>query len=85
MLHVKLMIVDDLWVSIGSANLDNRSFRINDEANMNVLDPGFAAEQVRLFEADLACCRRITYKDWAHRPWIVKLLDGISTWFDPLL
>ena len=38
MYHCKQMIVDDRWVSIGSANLDNRSFRLNDEANLNVLD-----------------------------------------------
>lgn len=53
MYHWKMMVVDDLWTSIGSANLDNRSFRLNGEANLNVLDAGFAAEQAKLFEADL--------------------------------
>ena len=52
MFHCKQLIVDDLWVSIGSSNIDNRSFRLNDEANLNVLDAPFAAEQVRIFEQD---------------------------------
>ena len=42
MIHCKLMIVDDIWTTIGSANMDNRSFRINDEANLNVYDEKFA-------------------------------------------
>ncbi|HWB58446.1 MAG TPA: phosphatidylserine/phosphatidylglycerophosphate/cardiolipin synthase family protein, partial [Chthoniobacteraceae bacterium] len=52
MVHVKLMIVDDVFVSVGSGNFDNRSISLNDEANLNVLDRGFAAEQVRLFNKD---------------------------------
>ena len=52
MVHVKLMIVDDTFVSVGSGNFDNRSIRLNDEANLDVLDRDFAAQQKRLFEAD---------------------------------
>ena len=40
MFHVKSMVVDDLFVTVGSTNFDNRSFRLNDEANLNVLDAG---------------------------------------------
>ncbi|MGZ4964724.1 MAG: phospholipase D-like domain-containing protein [Limisphaerales bacterium] len=54
MLHVKLMIVDDVFVSVGSGNFDNRSTRLNAEANINVLDKQFAAEQTALFERDKA-------------------------------
>lgn len=54
MIHCKLLIVDGLFVSVGSANFDNRSMRINDEANMNVLDAGFAARQSAMFERDKA-------------------------------
>jgi cardiolipin synthase len=50
--HVKLMIVDGAFVSVGSGNFDLRSVRLNDEANMNVLNRSFAAEQTRLFESD---------------------------------
>ena len=52
MVHVKLMVVDDVFVSVGSGNFDNRSIRLNDEANLDVLDRSFAAQQTRLFEMD---------------------------------
>ena len=58
MLHVKLMIVDDAFVSIGSGNFDNRSTRLSAEANVNVLDKTFAAEQLALFEKDKAQSRQ---------------------------
>ena len=52
MVHVKLIVVDDIFVSVGSGNFDNRSIQLNDEANLNVLDRDFAAQQTRLFELD---------------------------------
>jgi len=48
------MIVDDIWTSVGSTNLDNSSFRLNDEANLNVYDRAFASTQIADFEADRA-------------------------------
>jgi len=67
MIHCKQLVVDDLWVSIGSANMDNRSFRLNDEANLNVMDAPFAAEQIKLFNDDLKRSRQITYELWRNR------------------
>lgn len=52
MMHVKLIVVDDTFVSVGSGNFDNRSIQLNDEANLDVLDRDFAAQQTRLFEMD---------------------------------
>jgi cardiolipin synthase len=54
MLHSKLLVADDLFVSVGSANFDPRSLAINDEANLIVLDRTFAREQARIFARDLA-------------------------------
>jgi len=85
MYHCKLMIVDDRWVSIGSANLDNRSFRLNDEANLNVLDTTFAAEQIAMFEEDLKRSKRVTYAQWKRRPWHVKLGEGMASMLGPQL
>ena len=68
MYHCKLMIIDDLWTSIGSANFDNRSFRLNDEANLNVMDRKFAADAAREFEEDKSRAREVTYRDWLDRP-----------------
>jgi cardiolipin synthase A/B len=59
MVHVKLMIVDDIFVSVGSGNFDNRSIRLNDEANLDVLDRNLAAQQIRLFESDKKQCREV--------------------------
>ena len=67
MYHCKVMIVDDAWVSVGSANFDSRSFRLNDEANLNVFSPGFAAEQVKIFEADKVQSVQVTYTQWQDR------------------
>jgi cardiolipin synthase len=53
MIHSKLLIVDGRFVSVGSSNFDPRSLAINDEANLNVLDPAFAREQTGLFLRDL--------------------------------
>ena len=47
--------MDDCWTSIGSANFDNRSFRLNDEANLNVDDADFEREQVGAFETLVLC------------------------------
>jgi cardiolipin synthase len=47
MLHCKVTLVDEVWVSVGSTNFDNRSFRLNEETNLNVFDAGFAAEQAK--------------------------------------
>ena len=75
MYHVKAMIVDGLWVSVGSTNFDNRSFSINDEANLNVYDAAFAQRQIEIFRRDLEQSRRITLEEWQNRSWPDKLLD----------
>jgi len=63
MVHVKLMVVDGAFVSVGSGNLDLRSIRLNDEANMNVLNHSFASQQTRLFELDKRRSREITLNE----------------------
>jgi cardiolipin synthase len=72
------MIVDDVWVSVGSTNFDNRSFRLNDEANLNILDAEFAAAQARVFEADKARSREITLEMWRARPWKEKAKEWLA-------
>ena len=75
MYHCKVMIVDALWTTVGSTNFDNRSFRLNDEANLNVFDREFAASQIADFEMDLQRSRRVTLEEWQRRPWREKLLE----------
>ena len=78
MYHCKVMIVDDLWVSVGSTNFDDRSFRLNDEANMNIYDAAFAAEQVKVFAADKAKSRLMTRAEFKNRSAARKLGDNIA-------
>jgi cardiolipin synthase len=73
--HNKLMVVDECLVSVGSTNIDNRSFRLNDEANLNVLDTAFAQEQIGQFRKDRAKSRPITLEAWRRRPWTEKHLE----------
>ena len=77
MYHCKVMIVDQLLVSVGSTNFDNRSFRLNDEANLNVYDAAFAQRQTQVFEDDIQRSRRVTYEAWLERPWSEKLHEKL--------
>jgi cardiolipin synthase len=79
MYHCKVMVVDEFMVSTGSTNFDDRSFRLNDEANLNIYDASFAAEQVTIFAADLAKSRRITLAEWQGRPIREKVLEQLAS------
>ena len=72
------MIVDGLLVSVGSTNFDNRSFRLNDEANLNVYDAEFAKRQTAVFEEDIQRSRRVTYEAWLDRPWKEKAMERVT-------
>ena len=79
MYHVKALVVDALMVSVGSTNFDNRSFSLNDEANLNVLDPAFAAEQVEIFDDDWKRAKVITFAQWSDRPATEKALSHLAS------
>ena len=81
MFHCKALIVDSQLVSVGSTNFDNRSFRLNDEANLNVYDRDFAAAVDRVFERDLQESRPVTLETWERRPWVEKVSEEISSLF----
>jgi cardiolipin synthase A/B len=75
MFHCKVMVVDGLWSSVGSTNFDNRSFRLNDEADLNVFSAEFAECQTAIFNKDLKRSRRATYEEWQNRSWTEKLSE----------
>jgi len=75
MLHCKLLVVDDCLVSVGSTNFDSRSFKLNDEANLNIYDREFARQQSAIFDADIEKSQLVTYEDWLHRPRLEKLIE----------
>ncbi|MGA7615445.1 MAG: cardiolipin synthase [Thermoanaerobaculia bacterium] len=67
MIHAKTMVVDGIWSTIGSSNFDVRSFRLNDEVNVNVYDERIAARMEEGFERDLANSMEITLTKWGRR------------------
>lgn len=81
MYHCKIMVVDDVWTTVGSTNFDSRSFRLNDEANLNIYDRAFALEQIALIENDLKQSRQITLEEWTQRPLHEKLLEHLAALF----
>jgi cardiolipin synthase len=77
MMHCKVMVVDGLWSTVGSTNFDNRSFHLNDEANLDVLDASFARENLSHIEEDKGRSRLITRAAWAGRSWSERTAE----WF----
>jgi len=76
MFHQKSMVVDGLFATLGSANFDNRSFRLNEEVNLVACDAGTARRLEEMFERDLARARPYSYAEWRDRP----LTQRISEW-----
>lgn len=77
MFHNKLLIVDDEMVSLGSTNFDIRSFRLNDEASLNVYDRDFALQMTRVFQRDLERSKPYTYEQWLSRPWRERIAERV--------
>jgi cardiolipin synthase len=81
MYHTKVMVVDDRWVSVGSTNFDDRSFRLNEEANLNVLDPEFGRQQAEVLAEDRSHSRRITLEEWRHRSLWERMQERVARTF----
>ncbi len=77
MYHPKVMVIDDVFTTIGSVNFDNRSFGINDEVAVCILDRDVAREHMRIFESDKARSKQWTLADHQARSWPRKATD----WF----
>ncbi|SPB15477.1 cardiolipin synthetase [Caballeronia novacaledonica] len=85
MFHCKLIVVDEFLVSVGSTNFDSRSFKLNDEANLNIYDREFARRQTAIFDDDVAHAKRITLDDWRRRPLAEKLVERAVALLDSQL
>ena len=79
MYYCKVLIIDSLMVSVGSTNFDTRSFRLNDEANLNIYAADFARQQVDVFNSDLSHSRRISLREWQQRPFAEKFLEHAAS------
>lgn len=85
MLHAKLMIVDDEFVSVGSSNFDFRSFECNFESNMFLYSKEFNARVLDMFRADLKDCVRVELDQWRHRPLFAKASESVLRLLSPVL
>lgn len=73
-LHAKTMVVDGIWSTIGSANLDGRALFLSYEVNATVMDRALAAALEGQFAEDLRHCRRVTLAQWRRRPLTERLM-----------
>ena len=75
LMHAKTMVVDGVWAHVGTTNLDNRSFALNEEINLIAYDRAVAGELEKAFADDLKHSKRLTYEAWKARPWREKFLE----------
>jgi cardiolipin synthase len=80
-LHAKAAVIDGVWSTVGSTNIDKRSFLHNSELNVIVIGDSFGAEMDSAFQEDLRNSTEVTLSEWLRRP----LLDRVREWFADLL
>ncbi len=78
LLHAKTMTVDGIWATIGSTNLDTRSFALNDEVNAVIYHNEVVGQLEKVFAADLTYSKKIELEQWRHRGFIDRLLEMLS-------
>jgi cardiolipin synthase len=82
LLHAKTAVIDGVWSTVGSTNLDYWSLLSDDEVNAVVLSREFAAEMEKTFARDLAESRQIKWEEWKERPWLTKMREWFAHLFD---
>jgi cardiolipin synthase len=84
LLHSKAAVVDGVWSTVGSSNLDWRSLAYNDELNAVILGPEFATQMKAAFLRDVANSDAITHEDWQRRPFAERVKEAgaslLSRW-----
>ena len=78
MLHHKTMVVDRRWVTLGTANFDNRSFAHNEESNVCVFDRALADQLHAIFLDDLSGCERVTLERWSRRGALARMQEVVA-------
>lgn len=77
-LHAKTAVIDGVWSTVGSSNLDYRSFLHNDEVNAIVMGSYFGSQMEAQFEVDLEATREVTFAEWKRRPYLDRLKEFFS-------
>ncbi len=78
LLHAKTLVIDGVWSTVGSTNMDFWSFSINDEVNAVILSREFAMEMEKMFASDLAESDEIVWEEWKKRPFFSKLREQLA-------
>ena len=78
LLHAKTALIDGVWSSVGSTNLDWRSFLHNDEINAIVLGPEFGVQMKAMFDKDLAASELITLEAWQDRSIVLRVKESAA-------
>lgn len=76
MTHAKMLLIDDCWVNVGSANYDYRSFLHNDELDLSTDDPQLVAQVQQVFVDGFAQSRKVRWQEWQRRSWLQHRLAG---------
>lgn len=85
LLHAKTIVIDGAWATIGSHNMDWRSFVHNAECNVIVVNTGFARHLEQLFDADVVACKQITLEQWVKRSRWLKAKEWLARQVEYLL
>ena len=78
LLHSKTMVIDSTWATVGSTNLDRRSFELNEELNLIVYNADIAHRLERVFVDDLQQSREVTLAEWKDRGLVSRFLEILS-------
>jgi cardiolipin synthase len=81
LLHAKTLVIDGIWSTVGSTNMDFWSFSTNDEVNAVILSPEFAIEMETMFARDLAASVQIRWEDWEKRPLLSRIRERLAHLF----
>jgi cardiolipin synthase A/B len=84
-LHAKSATIDGEWATVGSFNIDHRSWRMNLEVNVNTVGPNLSGQLKEVFLNDQARSKELTLEEWGRRPFIVKLLQKFFYIFRKLM
>lgn len=84
-IHSKYIIVDDVFSTIGTTNLDFRSLETNFEVNAFIYDEGFTSRMIQIFRKDMRNSREIKLREWQQRPWYFKLRESFAHTVSPML
>ena len=85
MVHAKTIVIDDVLTTVGTSNLDNRSFDINFEINAFVFDESIACEMREIYEDDIKDSEELTLEDWMKRAYPEKVKESLCRLLGPLL